>query len=398
MGETRLNYNLDNLGLRGMLVQTLYQQALDRGLHEFASHEIRSEATMKEVSELIPMSMNRQEYAYMPVAEHERTQWQARYFDLDDLVIFVGVANTYNWDIMGAARDRQRLDAAMKALYDGLPVMKSKDPNIVPVNFWSLAPNGVVCRTRRITVPAWDDVHLNYAGKTRKGLEDLMGLWPPLEDNGRLLLWHGVPGTGKSYGIRSLAQSWQKWCEVNYIVDPEKFFGNADYMLQVILQAADSSGEATEAPPIAGGGQDNGYDPKAVYTGHPWSLLIMEDSDEFLTADAKERSGQSMSRLLNLTSGFIGQGLNVLVLITTNEPLEHVHKALQREGRCMANVEFGPLNASEAQLWAAGRGDYLAAQVEAGEHTIADLYAMTRSNKQVRTGPIKKPMGFGVRP
>ena len=136
----------------------------------------------------------------------------------------------------------------------------------------------------------------------------------------------------------------------------------------------------------------SGEDSKDEYTGHPWSLLIMEDSDEFLTTDAKNRSGQAMSRLLNLTSGFIGQGLNVLVLITTNEPLEHIHSALQREGRCMANVQFGKLDAVEAQAWAASNGVEVTDTV--GENTIADLYAMTRQQRQLRTGSVEKPMGL----
>ena len=120
----------------------------------------------------------------------------------------------------------------------------------------------------------------------------------------------------------------------------------------------------------------------------------MEDSDEFLTSDAKQRSGQSMSRLLNLTSGFIGQGLNTLVLITTNEPLEHIHKALQREGRCMANVEFGELTQEEGQAWAETQKAHPLVE---GSHSIADLYALSRERRQVRTGPVKPKMGFAVR-
>ena len=386
--KTHINFNLGSTcGLHGIVTQTMYQAALDRGLLELASHDIRSETTLEDLTKAIPVTAETKVRTYMPVDESERSKWSARLFDMGNMLIFLGFNNIYNWEIMGVAKSRSKLDKVMKAIQKALPAMKSEDPNVVPVNFWSQAPSGVVCRTRRIFVPSWDDVNINYAGKTREGLETLMGLWPPIEDNGRLLLWHGVPGTGKSYGIRSLAQAWQKWCEIHYIVDPEKFFGDADYMLQVILQSADT-GDASLVPATESGAAD----PKAAYTGHPWSLLIMEDSDEFLTSDAKDRSGQSMSRLLNLTSGFIGQGLNVLVLITTNEPLEHIHNALQREGRCMANVQFGKLDATEAQEWAASNG--VEAIDAAGENTIADLYAMTRQQRQLRTGSVEKPMGL----
>jgi len=392
--ETRLNFNLENCGIYGVLGQTFVQLALERGLPELASFDVTSEAKMDAVIEVINSEAITKVYTHTPVDAREKGQWHYKLFDLGNTLILVNVTSQYNWDVRGISRSRTALDGIMAAIKKALPIMKSEDPNVVPVNFWALTEQGrVSCRTRRITVPSWYGVRLGYTSKARDGLESLMNLWPPLEDNGRLMLWHGVPGTGKSYGIRSLAQAWQRWCAVNYIVDPEKFFGSADYMLQVILQSADegsgSGALATEKDLREFTGDDT-----KVYTGHPWSLLIMEDSDEFLTADAKKRTGQSMSRLLNLTSGFIGQGLNTLVLITTNEPLENIHKALQREGRCMANVEFGPLTEAEGQAWAE---EQKGNPVVEGSNSVADLYALLREHKQVRTGPAKPKMGFAVR-
>jgi hypothetical protein len=360
--------------------------ALDRGLREAAIHEVSSEAMMEDVIKAIPIDGTTKVSTTTPASEKERESWEYKLFDLGDVVISVRRNSVFNWGVQGAAKSREKLDEIMTALQTALPPLKATDPNSVPVSFWSQSPNGAANRrVRRISVPSWCDVEANYAEKARTELENLMGLWPPIEDNGRLLLWHGVPGTGKSYGIRSLAQAWHKWCDVHYIVDPEKFFGDASYMLQVILQ---SEGGGSDAPATECGKEES----REKYTGPPWNLLIMEDSDEFLTADAKDRTGQSMSRLLNLTSGFIGQGLNILVLITTNEPIKNIHDALQREGRCMANIEFGKLSEWEAQQWATKKG---AEVVEAaGEQTIADLYAMTRKQRQLKTGEIKKPMGF----
>jgi len=385
--ETRLNFNLDQCGLYGIPSQVMIQAVLDRGLQEMASFDTRSAATMDDLMKVIPISGDTKVYTHTPGEEREKGQWCYKLFDMGDTLIYVALNGRYSWDVRGAAKSRETLDTIMKAVQAILPIMKSDDPNVVPVNFWSVSVQGSVkCRTRRITVPSWDDVRPNYASKTQAGLESLMNLWPPLEDNGRLLLWHGVPGTGKSYGIRSLAQAWQGWCEVNYIVDPERFFGSADYMLQVILQSADEdNGPAVESGPV------NPPDGKRIYKGHPWSLLIMEDSDEFLTVDAKLQSGQSLSRLLNLTSGFIGQGLNTLVLITTNEPLEGIHKAIQREGRCMANVEFGKLSEEEGLKWAEEQKGNPTVD---GSYSIADLYALLRNQRQVRTGPVKQPLGL----
>ena len=52
----------------------------------------------------------------------------------------------------------------------------------------------------------------------------------------------------------------------------------------------------------------------------------------------------------------IGQGTRTLVLITTNEPVGRLHPAARRPGRCLADVEFTPLSAAEANAWLAARG------------------------------------------
>ncbi len=102
-----------------------------------------------------------------------------------------------------------------------------------------------------------------------------------------------------------------------------------------------------------------------------WRLLVLEDADELLRADAKKETGQALSRLLNVADGFLGQGERVLVLITTNEPLGRLHPAVIRPGRCLAEVEFTPLTAAESAAFlghgraAAGEGLTLAQPVRA---------------------------------
>jgi hypothetical protein len=101
-----------------------------------------------------------------------------------------------------------------------------------------------------------------------------------------------------------------------------------------------------------------------------WKLIVLEDTGELLAADAKERTGQGLSRLLNVVDGIIGQGLRVLVLVTTNESLKRLHPAVARPGRCMAKVEFLPFPAEEAARWLDGQGG----DAPAGG-TLADLFA-----------------------
>jgi len=82
-----------------------------------------------------------------------------------------------------------------------------------------------------------------------------------------------------------------------------------------------------------------------------WNLLVVEDADELLRADARSASGQALSRLLNLADGFIGQGLDVLILLSTNERLGGLHPAVSRPGRCLSEIQFPRFSQQEAASW-----------------------------------------------
>lgn len=75
--------------------------------------------------------------------------------------------------------------------------------------------------------------------------------------------------------------------------------------------------------------------------------------------------------MTNLTDGLLGQGLNLIVAITTNERLSRLHPAIIRPGRCIAQIEVGRLSPGEARAWL-GR----AAPIDADGATLAELFAM----------------------
>jgi hypothetical protein len=237
---------------------------------------------------------------------------------------------------------------------------------------------------RSIAVPGWDEIRDNYGAGTRAELERLMRGFQPAH-GGQLILWHGLAGTGKTFALRALAWEWRDWCELHYIVDPDSFFGErADYLIGVLLQPgyeamsmspgmmrmmAMSGGMAygNSTIEIAGGDdEEEGAGSKA------WRVLLLEDTGELLSADARDRMGQGLSRFLNVVDGLIGQGLRVLVLVTTNEEIRSLHPAVARPGRAAANVEFAPLAADEASKWLARAG--LEDEASSPE-TIASLFA-----------------------
>jgi hypothetical protein len=136
---------------------------------------------------------------------------------------------------------------------------------------------------------------------------------------------------------------------------------------------------------FGGGGGSGGDDGDGG--SKAWRLLVLEDTGELLTPDAKSIIGQGLSRFLNVVDGLIGQGLRILVLVTTNEPIKTLHPAVARPGRCAANIEFGRLAANDANAWLERVGS--PQRVERAS-LLADLYAL-EAGKQPGDLP---PAGF----
>jgi SpoVK/Ycf46/Vps4 family AAA+-type ATPase len=199
-------------------------------------------------------------------------------------------------------------------------------------------------RHRQIDAPSFDQIADNYAGPVREALAKLIATSAP--DRGRLILWRGDPGTGKSHALRALARAWAPWCSAHFIVDPEELLGHSGaYLLDLLTWE---------------GSDEN-----------RWRVLILEDAGELIAADARANTGQALSRLLNVADGLLGQGTRTLLLITTNEPVKHLHPATRRPGRCLADIEFTALSVEEANRWFAARGHDR--RVERPT-TVADLF------------------------
>jgi Domain of unknown function (DUF5925) len=275
--------------------------------------------------------------------------------------------------------------AELKAL---LPPPDPSASHKVNVQFWTNSRHGPMPSFREVSVPEWRDLETNYTAPTRAALEGLMHGFTPAH-GGQLILWHGEAGTGKTFALRALAWEWREWCEFKYIVDPDAFFGEkADYLMSVLTQPG-----YAEMP-------DPRFMHRAMMTGayvdfrdgadgdgegsRAWRLLVLEDTGELLTPDAKSIIGQGLSRFLNVVDGLIGQGLRILVLVTTNEPIKALHPAVARPGRCAANVEFRPLSPEEANAWLDRNG--LAERVDRAT-PLADLYAL-------QAGQPVEPAGF----
>jgi hypothetical protein len=234
------------------------------------------------------------------------------------------------------ARTPTEAASLLDSLHRVLPESAASADDAVRVMFWSFNDQRVERVARRLDAPTWSAVHANYSTRTRAHLEALMERSPDLA-SGKLILWHGPPGTGKTWALRALLREWKDWAEPSYILDPEKFFGqSAGYMMSVILDHDDDAGEAS--------------------TEKKWRLIVIEDAAELLGKDARLEVGQGLARLLNVCDGLVGQGLRIMILLTTNEDVGAMHPAIIRRGRCIANIQFDLLSAGESREWAVAHG------------------------------------------
>ena len=376
----RLTHQVEHDGLAGGLFTT---RVLERG-----DREVRRDGWATSARALPPLGE--------PLFRASTEGSESVLTEVEDVLLQINLFSGRVW-LEAAAPSAGPIDAVLERLREQLPAPDPSSAHEVTVTFWTYGPNGPMPSWRSIAVPSWDEIRENYSRETRAGLEQLMTGWQPAH-GGQLVLWHGVAGTGKTFGLRALAWEWREWCDFHYIVDPDTFFGqHADYLMSVLLQPEYMGMMVPSAHGfIAQGalrlgtsyGEVEESDDDEEGTAKAWRVLVLEDTGELLTADARVLIGQGLSRFLNVVDGLIGQGLRVLVLVTTNEPIRKLHPGVARPGRCAANIEFVPLSADEASRWLAAHG------TPAGTRTmmtLAELYARAEGREASET----RLVGFG---
>lgn len=291
-----------------------------------------------------------------------------------------------------AAGNRRDLDHIVTGLRLAIPEAElDNQENRIPIRFWYLSPQGPVQTIRKLSVPDWDDIRQNYSGKTRASLDQLMTDDFRPTSGGQFILWLGEPGTGKTTALRALGKRWRDWCDIQFITDPDRFFGSgADYMMKFLMQSSESDDSRMwDIGQILSEGEPDVPEEEEEDEKDRWMLLVFEDTGELLTKTAKAETGQGLSRFLNVVDGLIGQGLKIVVLVTTNEDYDSFNKAVIRPGRCRAKIEFTDLNKDEANEWAEVNGIDLKVQTA---KSLADLYAL--KNEQIKTEENKQVLGF----
>ena len=201
------------------------------------------------------------------------------------------------------------------------------------------------------------DLELNYGtdfGKLHKNIVDTIR--GNNANNAKLVLLHGLPGTGKTTYLKYLAHELGKKVLFLPPIMAESIV-NPDF-IPFLMENKDC-------------------------------VLIIEDAEKVIGDRNNSGSSVGVSNLLNLSDGILGDILNIHVIATFNMDKEKIDSALLRKGRLIAEHKFGKLNLEDTKTLLTKLGR----KTEATEGlTLAEIYNI--DNQQDKSEEDRPTIGF----
>jgi hypothetical protein len=194
------------------------------------------------------------------------------------------------------------------------------------------------------------DMHYGYGFS--KFHEELMDRFKS-ETRG-LILFHGNPGTGKTYYIRHLLRKMTAFNKVVIYMPPNMVDKLVDPVFITFL-----SKEIARF-------SKQGF----------FCVLLIEDAEPLLASRIGDGRVQGISNLLNMTDGLLNDMFKLQIICTFNVRVKELDKALLRPGRLIARKEFRAMSVLDANRLARQLGIKYTFTKPA---TLAEVYSLVEN-------------------
>lgn len=193
------------------------------------------------------------------------------------------------------------------------------------------------------------DLDMHYGYGFEKFHNELMQRFRT--DTRGLVLFHGSPGTGKTYYIRHLLRKMTMYNKMVIYMPPNMVEKLIDPVFITFLSKEISKNSKLGV----------------------FCVLLVEDAEPLLASRQGDVRVQGISNLLNLTDGLLNDMLKLQIICTFNVKVKELDKALLRPGRLIARKEFKAMSVLDANR--------LAQHLGLKHHftkptTLAEVYSM----------------------
>jgi hypothetical protein len=217
--------------------------------------------------------------------------------------------------------------------------------------FHHKSTEGVESRTQEIAAISLSDIRDNYTSDIFAQVEKLANMSEPYTA-GKIILYHGPPGNGKTHLIRALAYQWSQKFDVQpeVVIDPEPLFEQPGYLMELLTT------------------------PDFLNKKPQFRFIIAEDCANLFGANCRDSTG--FTRLLNVVDGLLGAGQKLVFLFTANEEIHEIDPAILRPGRCLQHLHIPNWDRENSAAWLTRRGSAAKICRLAATNSLADLYAI----------------------
>jgi hypothetical protein len=228
-----------------------------------------------------------------------------------------------------------------------------KKPDKPTINMIETTANGFVMKEHAVDDDfEIKDLDVNYGYGFSEFHNELMQRFNTSTKG--LVLFHGEPGTGKTYYIRHLLRKMTTGNKVVIYMPPNM----VDHLVEPVFMTFLSN----EIQAWAAEGN--------------FCVLLIEDAEPLLARRQEGVRIQGITNLLNMSDGILNDMLNLQIICTFNVDLKRLDNALLRPGRLIARKEFKKLSELDANVLAQRLGIKHHFTAPA---TLGEIYAMLKN-------------------